>query len=190
MVDIELAIKEMAKERFAFHSEGDLKYTLAQSIANQTLHREVRLEYPTRLLTGNPNDGGAIDIWLKDHRTAIELKYKTVPLPPECDIQEEEYEFKRHRQGRYGFLNDIHKLETIVDEDTVAKGYVLLITNDEGLWSRSRSKFSLHKEIPRDTIWNSRGQQFQIRRSYTLTWKSYSECSSVKFKYLLVEVEN
>ena len=194
MVKLEKVIESMAKDRPVFHSEGDLQYTLARCIEKELPNSTLRIEYPVRLLSNDNRGRGAIDIWWKDRKIAIELKYKTVLLKEEDDT----FKLRTHliHNGRYGFVKDIEKLEKIVVPKCAACGFALLITNDAQLGSKSSGasmEFGLHKSIDGGKKgWHGAQKRnpINLAKSYSFGWKVYSSYNGSEFRYLLVKVEN
>ena len=69
MLDIHRLMEGLAAKRPVFHSEADFQFALAWEIREET-GLDVRLEFPPF-----PGEPMRLDIWVPDHRTAIELKY-------------------------------------------------------------------------------------------------------------------
>ena len=132
---IHRVLKQLSKERPIFHSEADFQYALALTIRNVYPRDEVRLEYPMRLLNSNPNDNRALDIWIKNKRIAIELKYTNRKL--RCTYDGEDFALKSSRihNYRYFFVEDLCRVEELVTNYDVERGFAIVITNNAGMWS-------------------------------------------------------
>lgn len=67
--------------------------------------------------------------------------------------------------GRYNFIRDVWRAETIVEHSAKVAGHALMLTNDPSYWSPPRnshtvdSEFRLHdgRELQGSLNWGSRG---------------------------------
>ena len=111
---------------------------------------------------------------------------------------------------RYAFLNDIQRLEQLVDSQTANQGFAVIITNDASYWKdpapnwkdRNDADFRIHegREISGQLAWapktsqgTKEGQEepINLQGNYTIQWHDYSTIESVKngqFRYCVVDV--
>ena len=180
----------LAAERPIFHSEADFQHAFAWLLHRMNPKLSVRLELPVRagkfvshvdLLTSSSTE-----------RTAIELKYKTRALT--VTSAGEEFRLTTHAAqdlGRYDFIKDIQRVETLVAQHEVASGYAILLTNDSSYWTVARrpdsvdAAFRLSSDCTlsgalawheRASAGTTRGRKdvLTLRGSYTLDWRDYS----------------
>jgi hypothetical protein len=137
-LSIPAVLAALAEQRPVFHSEADFQHALAWEVHRQLPHAFVRLERPVKLSTeGKPLH---VDIWVerKGEILAIELKYKTKKL--RTSERGEEFDLHDHSAedtGRYDFIKDVWRVESIVANYASATGYAILLTNDPLYWTRS-----------------------------------------------------
>jgi hypothetical protein len=142
---------------------------------------------------------------------AVELKYKTKEL--RVEDEGELYQIKSHLapdQGRYDFIKDVCRLESIAAKHSSWEGYAILLTNDSAYWRPPISKrptndadFRLHEDrlLCGDLLWgenaspgtksNGRDKPLQLRGVYWLRWSDYASPSGGRngqFRYLAVHV--
>ena len=204
-LDIHGVMAELAKRRPIFHSEADFQFALAWRIATTRPDCGVRLEKPFQ------RDGGVIflDLWLTTPSIPIELKYRTQFL--RAPHGSEEFVLKRHAghpQGRYDFIADIERVESIVSTDRASqRGYAVFLTNDPAYWLPGSIKtkdeaFRLHenqhlagtiawRDNPSQGTTRGKEDSLRLRKQYRLLWKNYSALPGKygKFRYLAVKVE-
>jgi len=195
---IDHRLRELTIRRSIFHSEADFQHSLAWILHNCFPNAGVRLEYPVRLLRKNEHDTRHLDIWVKERKIAIELKYKTDSFSGQSEG--EKYLLKHHKphNGRYMFIKDIKRLEDLLDTGAITKGYAILLTNNERLWHKSRkservsAEFSLEHGtfLKRKMKWKSgRRDSISLRYKHEINWKPYSTSNGSIFKYLVVRVK-
>ena len=208
MIDVFDILERLEESRQLFHSEADFQHEFAWKIHEQYEDVCVRLEYPVPL-----NDKRlSLDVWLKKNnsRMAIELKYKTQFFKGP-DRQGENFHLRNQNardQGRYDFLKDIQRLETLKRWSKIDIGCAILLTNDCGYWDspddidRVGGKFYVTdgRTLPLHMEWNNAGagtvqgreDPIELEHQYNLTWKKYSHVGGEgygEFRYLLVTVE-
>lgn len=185
--DIEAAMAALAKRRPVFHSEADFQHELAWTIRERHPDAGIRLEYPL------PLDGprGAIDIWLTDGPTAIELKYWKKGGAPDL--------------ARYDFWKDIDRLESLIADRWIDTGYVVAVANDQSIWNKGKTgtadeSFRLHegREVEGTLAWGARAgpgtrkgreQPHELRGRYRLNWRDYSTpMPNDALRYLIIDV--
>jgi hypothetical protein len=197
---------ELANLRPLFHSEADFQHALAWKLSEQDHSRNIRLEYRV------PEMGRRyIDIWFDngERQTAIELKYWTRQL--ECEIGSERFSLLNQSAqdiGRYDFLKDIQRLETVAVHRSNCSGFAIALTNDRGYWNAARSPetvdaaFRLHegREISGSLGWSdrasdgtkkSREEPILLKNTYKIRWRDFSRIDGQKFgwfRWALVEV--
>ena len=172
----------------------------------------VRLERPVKV--SDFNKPLHVDIWIEQDNNvlAIELKYKTRAL--QVPVKNEQYALQSHSAqdiGRYDFIKDIERVETIVsDRAPYATGYAILLTNDRSYWTQSLKdntvdvNFRLHEgnNLHGSLGWGpgasdgtkgGRERPLQLAKSHTLRWQDYSHLiggTYGRFRYLSVEVKS
>lgn len=142
---------------------------------------------------------------------AIELKYCTASLV--VDVNEEQFQLKNQSANpvkRYAFLNDIQRLERLIQSQTANQGFAVIITNDAGYWQQPSinwkgtidADFRIHEgaEISGQRAWapktsqgTKEGQEepINLQGNYIIQWNDYSTIESVKngqFRYCVVDV--
>ena len=206
-VDMNAVMEALARSRPVFHSESDFKHALSWQI--QQNHPSLRVRQEVGNLIEGP-DRRYVDIWLPDHRTAIELKY----LTRAAVIVHGDEEFRLRDQSaqdtkRYDFCLDISRLEGIVQSGRAANGYAILLTNDPLYWNppvkvdSNDAEFVLHedREITGTLAWGRRAgagtvkgreEPIEIRGRYGTRWREYSNPAGTgytTFRYLLLQVK-
>jgi len=208
MIEIENVMKALADKRKIFHSEADLQHALAWEIHKRWPSSSIRLEFKPAHLDNRIY----LDIWAtcQDSILAVEVKYKTRKFCVNIDGEEFNLRNQRAQNGaRYDFLKDIERLEEVVSGRSNIVGYAIFLTNDYLYWKEPRrrdtldAKLRIHegKKVEGKLDWakntrkgtkGGREKAIDIKGSYTLRWKDYSEPKKCygKFKYLFVEVSN
>ena len=153
--DIDKIMNKLKDERKIFHSEDDLKFSLATVIRELYKDDEVkvRLERPMKIemvkkadVSNEITKSISIDItvFLGDDEFFLELKYKTKKLSTDFkkkwtdDIKDDVYSLKDQGAcdiGRFLFRKDIYRLEKLIEiqkDKVFCKGYFIVITNDSG----------------------------------------------------------
>ncbi len=189
-LDVHELMRSLAAARPIFHSEADFQFALAWRIRELAPSCKVRLEYRVHL----KDKPLYLDVWLPTLSTAIELKYKTRQLL--APINSELYSLKDQSAqdlSRYDFLDDVRRLERMVEAGRAKRGFAVILTNDGSYWSppttghrTDDAAFRLHegKEIRGPLKW-SRADKLEAKRnrrrpislsgSYTLRWHDYSD---------------
>jgi hypothetical protein len=156
---------------------------------------EVRLEYPYRLFTKDYDDNRALDIWIQNPKIAIELKYATQNL--QCEYDGEEFYLKRSRihNYRYSFVEDISRIESLVWDYDIKRGFAIVVTNNMSMWSKgvgASEMFSLHDTLEDGKlIWKKKNLKkgpITLRGKYPMDWREYSAPYNNRFRYLIVDV--
>jgi len=206
MLDVNSLIGTLATSRPAFHSEGDFQHAFAWELHLRFPKGHVRLERPIETKLGSLH----IDVTAEFDGCvyAFELKYKTKTMA--ALVGSELYELQNHGgqpQGRYDFLKDIARLESINQSLPKSVACAILLTNDSAYWSKPRSTddtsaaFSLYEGrslsgrldwSPRAGTGTKRGREEPINLGgqYLLEWRDYSEIHGnyySRFRYLTVE---
>jgi hypothetical protein len=189
-LDVHGLMRSLSTARPLFHSEADFQFALAWRIRELTPNCKVRLEYRVHL----EDKPLYLDVWLPTLSTAIELKYKTRQLL--APIGAELYSLKDQSAqdlSRYDFLDDVRRLERMMEAGRARRGFAVILTNDRSYWSpptadnrTDDSAFRLHegREIRGPLKWShadrleakkNRRQPISLSGSYTLRWHDYSD---------------
>jgi len=210
-LSIPAVLAVLAGQRPVFHSEADFQHVLAWEVHRCLPRASVRLERPVKFSAGDKPLH--VDVWVEQdgEALAIELKYKTRGL--QTSERGERFVLQNHGAqdlGRYDFIKDVWRTETVVANHAHATGYAVLLTNDPLYWTRSHNgrtvdaAFRLHegRDLYGALGWGSRAsagtkrgreQPLRLVGSYPLQWQDYSEATAearcVKSRYLVVEVE-
>ncbi|HYN07355.1 MAG TPA: hypothetical protein VES67_08200 [Vicinamibacterales bacterium] len=200
-------LANLAAERPIFHSEADFQHAFAWLLQRMHPHLSVRLEIPVRL------EQSVLHVDLLASSTgesvAIELKYKTRAVVFAASNEEFRLTSQAAQDlGRYDFIKDIHRLETLASARPNMSGYAVLLTNDSSYWGPARGSESVDAAFrlcPERTLsgalaWHSsasagtvRGREaaLGLRGSYGVAWRDYSNIDLPRygaFKYLAVQV--
>ena len=204
---IHAILTELAKKRPIFHSEADLQHELAWQIHLTYRDAKIRIERPF-------GDQSHLDLSVQtDSQTfAIELKYCTALLDVEADG--EQFQLKNQSANdirRYTFLNDVQRLERLVESQTADQGFAVIITNDAGYWKDPvhnfedtiDAAFRIHegREVRGHRAWAPKASQgtkkgheepINLQGSYTIQWHDYSNLGegvkNGQFRYCVVDV--
>lgn len=137
----EKSLNDLKTERKIFHSEDDLKLSLALKLKENNPKLNIRLEKPIDIEMIDRSDKKSIvrapiDMILIDennHTYPIELKYKTKKLS--TIYNGETFNLTKHGAadiGRFSFRKDIYRIEKYkTNSDNCPRGYVLIVTNDK-----------------------------------------------------------
>jgi len=213
-LDLRDAIEDLNR---IFHHEADLQHALAWYLHQQYPNARLRLE---RRFAGEEFPGSTddvyLDIWLElnDATIPIELKYKTAKLSG--DWEDESFNLRRHSAqdvSRYDFINDIARIETVMDAEECEYGIVLLLTNDHLYWQPPtrnnvvdyefrltngkvlEDELSWNEDVGEGTVGKKREDPIILDGAYELDWRDYeysipsNSKGNDEFRYLLVEVE-
>ncbi len=152
-------------------------------------------------------EGMRVDLRIRDgaETFALELKYKT--RNAEIRHDNETFVLQNHAAqdiGRYDFLKDVTRLETLAGRGKMHVGYAIMLTNDQRYWNKGRSgtvdeAFKLHdgREITGRLGWGAaagdgtikgRESPLEIQKNYLLEWRDYSAVVNPPFKYLAISV--
>ncbi len=183
-------MRSLAATRPLFHSEADFQFALAWRIRELIPNCKVRLEYRVHL----EDKPLRLDVWLPTLGTALELKYKTRQLLAPIGDESFSLEDQSARNlSRYDFLDDVRRLERLVEARRAERGFAVILTNDRGYWDApttdSRTDdaaFRLHegRELCGTLAWShadklqakkTRKQSIALSGSYRLFWRDYSD---------------
>ena len=152
-----------------------------------------------------------MDLWVIDGDTeiAVELKYKTKKV--HLRYGGEQFALQDHSAqdlGRYDFVKDIERLESVVEAGRQVVGYAIILTNDSNYWTVSRkndpvdAEFRIHegRVLAGQLSWDPSASQgttrgrtgsIHLTGSYRLAWRDYSTVDAQKqsgFRCALVRV--
>lgn len=207
MLDINIVMTELGKQRAIFHSEADFQHALAWEIHKQVPSALIRLERPFRL---SREIKIRLDLLViqDDRSIAIELKYKTRKPKEKILIQDEQFDLANHGAqdlGRYSYIKDIDRLEKIIRHLENGEGYAILLTNESSYWRppQSAETADAHFRLTDDKVvdgtleWNGEEKtlqggvsKFEIKGKYKLQWQDYSTICSEQFRYLVTKVSS
>lgn len=193
----------LSERRLFFYSEADFQLALAWTIHDMFQGMIVFPEYPLSREKGKRRRHLDIMIESERSRIGIELKYKTRKIP-DFDLQNQ----GARDVGRYKFLQDIERLETIILDEGYSRGYAVLLTNDPGYWEEPENQstidrcFQIHEgeRVFGVLHWDQKDntgtkkhhkEEITIRGDYTMKWRDYSIAGSAKyskFRFLLVTI--
>lgn len=197
-------MKDLAEIRPLFHSEADFKHALAMCIESAIPECSVRLEYRPPLAKSM-----YLDLWLVRLGIAIELKYRTRKL--NLVHNNESFDLRDHRAadiGRYDFIKDVERLESLSKYPSAQAGMAIFLTNDPSYWNEPTrsgtvdSDFHLYegRQLCGNMAWSEqaskgtkvgREEPIRLHRSYDVRWRDYSDISGLprqfgRFRYLLI----
>jgi hypothetical protein len=144
---IESSVLLLKNQRMIFHSEDDLKFSLAISIKENNPDFHIRLERPVAIEMIDRNNKKSIvrapiDMIVIDDKgntIPIELKYKTKKT--NISHNGEDYLLTNHGAtdiGRFSFRKDIYRIEQYLLKHTRCDvGYVLVLTNDHAYFENN-----------------------------------------------------
>ncbi|MHC4132461.1 MAG: hypothetical protein ACYSSP_10765 [Planctomycetota bacterium] len=215
MMNITKILENLSNERPVFHSEADFQHSFAWHIHKILPDAKIRLEYPVDVTEDGRNYRLYLDVWLDINEATygIELKYKTVKL--NHSYKGENFILKNQAAedtGRYDFLKDAQRLETLVQSQTIASGYALLLTNAHLYWTPPAREtvdkdFRIHENrkifAGQELQWTSnaskgttdkREEPIVMKKNYNLFWKTYSNLAyqehtkGTEFKVLVLKL--
>jgi hypothetical protein len=209
-MDVIPVMEKLKQKRTMFHSEADFQFALAWELQECYPNARVRLEY----CPSSFDPPMYIDILVISGNRwyPIELKYKTLRF--KGTVQEERYELKNQGAqdtGRYDVLKDVQRLEGLIRSDSEYEyGFVILLTNDQGYWSRTRNEntndadFRISDTLTKtgQLVWAEKASDgtkagredpISLNGSYRLEWSNYSEYDTVafrgRFKHLVLKIQ-
>lgn len=197
----------LSKQRSAFHSEADFQHAFAWYLHERFPSAAIRLERPfrTKLALLHMDLVAEIDGQLN----VIELKYKTRAISVRQGS--EEFDLQDHGAqplGRYDFLKDVARLESIIVSRPKAQAWAIMLSNDSAYWSPPRghddtsAAFSLAdgRRVAGSLAWSTRAsagtkrgreEPIVLGNQYVLSWRDYSNVggrSYSQFRYLALEL--
>ncbi|MEI6877063.1 MAG: hypothetical protein WCL50_18265 [Spirochaetota bacterium] len=139
MVDLKKTMEALATTRSIFHSEADFQFSLAWELQRLYPSLAIRLEWRPGTNLGIDH----VDILLIEAsmRYGIELKYKTRAF--EGTVGDEHYSLKNQAAqdcGRYDFVADIGRLETLKRKGKIDSGFAIFLTNDPSYWAENNDR--------------------------------------------------
>ena len=200
-------MRNLRKHRRIFHSEADFQHALAWQIHTDFPDCQIRLEYKP---ISNVNMFVDIWAWIEGTQIAIEVKY---PAAKQI-IKQQDETYHLDKGGpldtaRYGFLNDIQRLEKFSDRKNTIR-FAVLLTNQQDLWEKPQSsrkrtndyQFRIHQDqwVTGDKMWAMKTSpkikqsypSLNIKGGYVMKWHNYSSFRDVtknsQFRYLEVKV--
>ncbi|MHB8546674.1 MAG: hypothetical protein ACYDAJ_07905 [Nitrosotalea sp.] len=207
LFDIQKIMLNLASERPIFHLEADFQHALGWIIQKQYPSYSIRFEYKPPFT----NSRIYTDLWIKiddENYCAMELKYKKRKL--KVNWNNENYDLAddgAQDLGRYDFLKDIQRLESLGSHTDKVTKYAIMLTNDSAYWKlpgdaetfgddfRIHTGVNIHGELKwhqnaSDGTTKGRTNPIIINGTYPVKWQDYSKFTEKNyetFKYLLVE---
>jgi len=207
MMDLRSLLRTLAICRPLFHSEADFQHAFAWELHRQFPEGTIRLELPMNSALGLLH----VDVTaqLEGRAHAFELKYKTRATVA-C-VGSEVYALQNHGAqplGRYDFLKDVARLESVAEALSGLAACAILLTNDSAYWSAPRSgdetsaAFSLSdgRSLSGHLDWSpetspgtkrKREAPIDLKGKYVLRWQDYSDIGSrycARFRFIAIEV--
>lgn len=200
------ALEALSGTRPIFHSEADFQHALAWQLKEVDPSLRMRLERPYDTALGRVN----LDLLvLGEERLAIELKYWKKGL--DTELGGERFMLKNvgaHDLGRYDFWKDVVRVETLVREGHVDRGFAIALTNDPSYWRAPTGRettdrdFRLHegREVGGRLAWlprtggTSKGREAALELSgrYSCDWQPFSQIDESRagiFRMLVITVD-
>ena len=206
MLDIHKLMAVLAERRPIFRKEDDFQKSLESLIREFHPGNVTKLEF-NPLPYEKPRIRHDIFVQSGAESTVIELKYPTETV--DIEHEGELFELKESgldADGYYHCVEDIYRLEdTIAKCPNIQSGVFVLLTHRAPFWKKTRPSagsavFSLHegrklegKLTYPDNSRSRKREPIDLRGTYELRWRSYSDLSPSKFhqfRYLAVEVGN
>ena len=142
-----------------FSNEADFQFALGWEIQKKFPDWKVRFEHKP----SNLDKRIFVDLWITgDQIYAIELKYKTRKL--DVKIKGELFNLLDHSAqdlGRYDFLKDVERLESIVKTHDNVKGYSIILSNDSVYWD-APSTIQQDPKSSTSKVFGGYGNKFRI----------------------------
>ncbi|WP_051620327.1 hypothetical protein [Paenibacillus sp. UNC451MF] len=141
MFDMQRTLGELTSERKLFHSEADFQHALAMKIDQLYPTAAIRFEIPLEIEHSRIHLD--IRVALEDQIIAIELKYGTTKLA--LIDNKEKYDLRDQSADdntRYGFCNDIERVEKMIDLKHCTEGYAVILTNYSAFWKTWKPNLS------------------------------------------------
>ena len=207
MLDPHSMMLALSRQRAVFHSEADFQHAFAWHLHEQFPSAAIRLERPFRSKLGLLH----VDLVAETdgQLNVIELKYKTRAISVRQGS--EEFDLQDHGAqplGRYDFLKDVARLESIIVSQSGAQAWAIMLSNDSAYWSQPRghddtsAEFSLAdgRRVTGSLAWSARAsagtrrnreEPIVLANQYVLSWQDYSDVggrSYSRFRYLALEV--
>lgn len=207
LVDLNIAMRELASKRPVFHSEADFQHALALTIAAMEPDANIRLEY--RPLS---DERVYLDMWIADgdRKLAVELKYKTRMVS--IDWQGERYDLANQGAqdlGAYDVWKDVQRIEGVCTRGDGVEGYVICLSNDPVYWRQPKenvtvgSAFRLNEgrtatgglywaSHAGDGTMKNREKPIVLSGSYRIAWHDFSRLgpgTGLTFRYAVIPVQ-
>ncbi len=206
MLAIYDCLSTLARERPVFHSEADFQHALAWQIQQLRPAAKIRLELP---VAGESQRHLDISLRHGEEHFLLELKYKTRGL--KATVSDEAFHLRDQSAnplGRYDYLKDIERLESMLSEQIGTRGYAILLSNDHTYWTKGGTDtvdaaFRLHEGSrinspghwgPNASPGTTRGREdpIHLRGNYRNQWRDYgppvAEGPGGAFRFLLHEI--
>jgi len=180
----------LAAQRPVFHAEADFQHALAWMIHEVRPTASIRLE---QRMSSDSNERLDLLAVVDGVRLAMELKYPVMRLVATVDgeafVLRNSFTADRDRAA---FVQDIVRVEALVEEGVADAGVALLLSNATPLWDPARtlrgqpadSQFRFHEGATLagrlawsgDATWwrKQYPEAFDLLRSYRFSWCDYS----------------
>ncbi len=199
-------LEKLSRERPFFHSERDFQFAKAWKIKQKYPEFKLRLEKKENV---SNEERIAIDICVLTSKTVIpiEIKHQTKHLL--VTHEEEIFALADHGaedHGRYDFLKDIMRIESVIGFNQYEVGFAIMLTNNPLYWQNGTKhtfdeEFRIHddRRLKGKLQWKAGGldknketreKPIKLSGKYNLKWIDYhkSEIENCCFKYLKVKI--
>ena len=183
----------LAACRPVFHSEADFQFAFAQAVSALDDTVRVRLEVPRREAHRTYVDL----VCTGEQRSFLEFKYVTRAWAGSDGRTDEPFDLRGHAAldlARLHFVHDAFRVEQWIEAQPDSNGFVVLLTNDAGLWQHPRARkttrdndFRLHegRTLTGDLTWGSPEHPYprnnhRLRGTYRADWRDYSHLDGRK----------
>ena len=202
-VDVAATLQRLSATRPLFHSEADFQHALAWQLHLDHPDLRIRPEYCPA-----PDERARADVWTvhptRAIRTALELKHLVRAV--DTTIEGERFVLRNqgaHDISRYDVIKDVTRVERWVRDGLADRGYVIVLSNDAGYWTRSErdtidKAFRWHqgRVLQGVCAWHDRAgagtrgrsDPLSISGTYTLRWEPYSTIEGRAMKSLTIPV--
>lgn len=203
--DLIAVFEALAPRRPLFHAEADMQQAVAWELARRHPTAAVRLERPFRL----GSTTFRVDAVFRGvgETVAVEFKHWTRRLRTTWDG--EEYDLKDHAAhdaASYDFWKDVARLERLVADGVINRGFAVALTNVPRFWQPWSGRDATidaafltceGRAVSGSLAWGAhaapgsiRGREspLELTQTHVPRWRDYSTVEGQPFRYLVVAV--